>query len=488
MKLHLSPLFTPWTDPVSGVTSYLLAPAAAAPFQQSFYYVNPSVSADGRYYWFYCAFPPAGNHNHGRSLAVADFAAGQIRHFPETQFLDASPAVDPLSGEVYWCCGTEVWRRGPGADDAPVFINRLPDAITRHRRPWRVATHLTMSADRQCLNLDALVGIDCYIGVIPLDGTPVRVWQQFDRCYNHGQFSPVDPDLQLIAQDSATNPATGATRGIDNRLWLIRAGAPAYPLLPASGSGMQGHEWWGGSGERVWYIHYHQGVKFITISDARPGMTDDPPATLVWPSANISHAHTDTRERYLVADFLPPLEPTSQVIFRDRATGGECIIVNFMPYLAPGLNAYHLHPHPQFCLNDEYICYTTLVRGRADVAFVPVADLLERLGLPATKEESPPPRQPSPSSPTSPPPLPTDANSPSVKGCPRSGRGSSAFGAAALGTLNYPVGSRRHPFTEGEFAHAGALVVSGAFTRPRTKPFPPFSRASDSPSVKGWRR
>ncbi|MDR1192326.1 MAG: PEP-CTERM sorting domain-containing protein [Verrucomicrobiales bacterium] len=43
------------------------------------------------------------------------------------------------------------------------------------------------------------------------------------------------------------------------------------------------------------------------------------------------------------------------------------------------------------------------------------------------------------------------ANSPSVKGwTPDGGRGSSAFGALSPATLNYPVGLRRHPFTEGE--------------------------------------
>ncbi|MDR1144846.1 MAG: hypothetical protein LBK71_01760, partial [Verrucomicrobiales bacterium] len=44
-------------------------------------------------------------------------------------------------------------------------------------------------------------------------------------------------------------------------------------------------------------------------------------------------------------------------------------------------------------------------------------------------------------------------NSPSVKGWPRSGRGSSAFGALSLLTLNYP-GAPRHPFTAGELVFA----------------------------------
>jgi len=38
----------------------------------------------------------------------------------------------------------------------------------------------------------------------------------------------------------------------------------------------------------------------------------------------------------------------------------------------------YYHPHPQFVLHDEFICYTTTVRGTLDVALVRVADLVAR--------------------------------------------------------------------------------------------------------------
>lgn len=152
-----SPLTSAWTDPVSGVESRLLT-RHAAPLQQSFYYVNQSFSDDGRFLWIYCAFPPAGNGNQGRSLAVVDFKLQEIRHYPETGFLDASPLVDAATAEVYWCSGVHIWKRGPLAGDEPVLVNRLPQSIARNRRPWRVATHLTFSADRRALNIDAEIG------------------------------------------------------------------------------------------------------------------------------------------------------------------------------------------------------------------------------------------------------------------------------------------------------------------------------------------
>ncbi len=363
-----SPLFTRWTDPVSGVESYILT-QQAAPFQQSFYYTNPSFTRDGRYLWFYCAYPPAGNANQGRSLAVADFQTQEIRVFPETQFLDASPGVDLETGEVYWCMGSEIWKRGPQADQAATLVNRLPASVTLNRRPWRVATHLTFSADRKSLNIDAEIGRQWYVGHAPLDGSEVVIWQEFDRAYNHGQFSPVDSDLQLVNQDSAVDPLTGNCPNYENRMWLIRRGEKAKPIYPTGPK--HGHEWWSADGQHVWYIHYNRGVERVNPKKGEP--------ELMWASDTVSHAHSDATEQYIVADCIPGREVApGRVLFINLKTGREVEIVSDMPYQSEFLRRYHVHPHPQFCREDEYICYTTLVQGRVDVALAPVAKLVER--------------------------------------------------------------------------------------------------------------
>ena len=43
IELAKSNLFTPWTDPDSGVTSYILT-HKVAPVQEAFYFVNESIS------------------------------------------------------------------------------------------------------------------------------------------------------------------------------------------------------------------------------------------------------------------------------------------------------------------------------------------------------------------------------------------------------------------------------------------------------------
>jgi len=368
-RIEQSSLFSRWEDPQSGIESFILS-REAAPFQQSFYYTNPSYTSNGRYLWFYCAFPPSGSANQGRSLAVADFEANEVRVYPETQFLDASPGVDLDSGEVYWCIGSEIWKRGPLASQTAQLVNHLPAEIVRNRRPWRIATHLTFSADRKSLNLDAEIGRQWFVGHVPLDGSEVIVWQEFDRAYNHGQFSPVDPDLQLINQDSAVDPVTGDCPPYENRMWLIRRGETARPIF--STGPKHGHEWWSADGQHVWYIHYNRGVERVNIAAKHE-------PELMWPSDTVSHAHVDATERYIVADCVPGRDTgIGKVIFYNTETQREISIVSHMPYPTEDLRRYHVHPHPQFCRNDECICYTTLVRGRVDVAMVSVAELISK--------------------------------------------------------------------------------------------------------------
>lgn len=374
-SIESSPLFVPWRDPVSGVESLILD-RRVAPLQQSFYYVSPSFSADGRFFWIYCGFPPSGNANQGRSLAVVDFQLQEIRHYPETGFLDASPVVDSATGEAYWCSGLEVWKRGPLASDHPVLVNRFPAALARNRRPWRIATHLTFSADRRALNFDAEIGRQWFAGHFPLDGGEPAVWREFDRPYNHGQFSPADPDLQLINQDSAIDPVTGDSPNYENRMWLLHRYGTAKPIFPdaaASGAAKHGHEWWADDGRHVWYIHYNRGVMRVDPfrSPAQP--------ELIWPSDTVSHAHASADETGVVADYIPgPATGINKVSFLNRRTGREAVIVSQAPYPPEDLRRYHVHSHPRFCLGDRYICYTTTVRGRVDVALVSVDSLLAR--------------------------------------------------------------------------------------------------------------
>jgi hypothetical protein len=282
--------------------------------------------------------------------------------------------VDLATGEVYWANGLEVWKRGPLADDKAELVNRFPKELVEGRLD-HLATHPTFSADGRTINLDARFvradgsAVVC-IGALPLDGSPYELWQRIEgRYFNHSLFSPTDPHVQMLAQEFWKDHAPFDHDLPYHRIWAIRRGGEVRPLLrePVSHSG---HEWWDADGGHVWYVHYRIGIKKVVLETGEEA--------LVWPGA-LSHGHSDATGSYLIADRMDdPVVSDCHVLFRNNLTGRTVEVVNGPP-LAPQLTqCVHLHPHPQFCLGDRYICHTTTVHDRVDVSLVPVSTLLER--------------------------------------------------------------------------------------------------------------
>lgn len=364
-------LFTPWRDPASGVTSYLLT-RRVAPLQQSFYFTNRSMDREGRYLWFYAAFPPGGGAKSGRTLAVADLREGAVRLVPEAMFRDTSPMVDPDTGEVFWCWGYSVYRRRPEPEAPVSLVGALPESVHRNRRGERLATHLTRSADGKELLLDAHLGDEWWTGTMPLDGGPVEHWQSFDRNYNHAQFSPTDPDLTLIAQDHWIDMKSGEYTFYDRRIWTLRRGERARPVFDHTRKLM--HEWWDSDGRHIWYIDRERGTQKVDLQTGE--------VTTVWP-AGTCHSHASLDGQYVVGDIgtYSWRDTGCRVAFFNTETGQAIDIVSALPEPIHSRDHYHIHPHPQFCAGDAWIVYTTTVRGgQADVAMVRVRDLVAATG------------------------------------------------------------------------------------------------------------
>jgi len=369
-----------------------------APIQQTFYFTNKSQAKSGRYLWFYCSYPPSGDASYGRLLGVIDIEEQRIRVFPETQFSEASPMVDAESGWVYWVSQNCIWTRGPSAQDETVKVSEFPGELIKARRPERISTHLTRSADGKYVSIDATIGRTFYIGAAPLDGGKIEIWQEFNSHCNHAQFSPTDPAVQLLARDWWIDIVDGAAswsdvKPPDNHIWLIEKGKEARPLFPGINRNHT-HAWWDADGVHVWYVDYTKGVEKANI---HTGIKET-----VWPNGNnagvspwdpstqdrapgVCHAHCDTQSRYLVGDISPyQWERGCRIAFYNIGTGKEVNIVSDLPLAAltghpRGIyERYHIDPHPQFCTGDEYISYTTTVPGYVTVAFSPVKELAQR--------------------------------------------------------------------------------------------------------------
>jgi hypothetical protein len=366
-ELDTSSLFAEYTDPVSGVRSWILD-RHVAPLQQGFYFVNQPFSGDHRYLWFYAAFPPAPQ----RCLGVVDFHEQAVRLFPETGFSGASPWIHPDTGEAYWAAGASVWRRGPGDDDPVVPVNTVPEEVIAGRHLTRLATHLTISADGREFLIDAIAGRESLIGSLPLDGGDFQLWGRHERFYDHGQFCPSDPDLAMVAEDHFTDPVTGERIRYTDRLWLIRRDEAIRPVFPEPT--IITHEWWDESGECIYAV-------------GAPG--DRPDATWrIDPAtgeASVAcerwhwHAHDWDHGRYFVGDRRGEFYRgcPSSVWFVNTDSGREVAVVSHNPeHFTPG-RQYHIDPHPRFSPDGSWVVFTTTVLGRVDLAIARTADLLE---------------------------------------------------------------------------------------------------------------
>jgi hypothetical protein len=365
-------LFTPIVHPVSGVTMYILT-QKVAPVQEAFYFVNDSMTANGRYLWFYCAFPPSGSAASGRTLGVVDFETGEVRHFPDTQFGEASPYVDIDTGEAYWQSDRYVWKRSPEPNEAAELINQIPDDLIKGRQVMRAATHLTRSANGKEFFIDLGLQMQWLFGSLPINGGDFDLWHRFDRLYNHAQFSPTDPDEILFAEEFHNDPITGLTFPVRNRLWVMRRGEQPRPLHPEPRAGVS-HEWWDPGGKHVWCVWHNETWRVEVAS----GDIE----TVIFPR-HCMHSHSSKDGELIVGDTWDTVNgrffrgmPTG-VHFLNRATGKDVLFCeNPVQDNYAGRN-YHIDPHPRFVCGDKYIVFTTTVRGEVDVALARTQDLME---------------------------------------------------------------------------------------------------------------
>lgn len=370
--LERHPYFKKWTDPESGVVSYILQ-KKAAPFQQSFYFTNSSLSSDEKWLWFYIAFPPSPCKMLG--AVYMDPADPKIYSFPEicihSHEYHGGAMISDEGDKVFFCMGATIWSYKIG--QTPEIVCSLDKGYINNRPLYQLATHISMSSDKKYFLLDGEFGNVWFVAVADIETGNVKILKEFTRRYNHAQFSPTDPKLFSIAQDWWHDKISGQWFTFDHRIWLMDIEQNIYePVSPKDwfGHGTQAcHEFWSKDGHLCW-IDYKKGAfdMDLKMNESRN----------VW-QRPLYHAHCDTTRNLWCADITATDSPKipTKVSFYNSETKKEIDIVTDLP-LPFHDGSYHIHPHPQFSPKDTYIVYTTTVLGSTDVALAPVRDLITR--------------------------------------------------------------------------------------------------------------
>ena len=371
IQLENHPYFTKFTDPESGVESYLLTEKIAG-MCQHFYFSESSVTADGKYLWVRCTNPPSWFQT--LALISLDPQAPFVRLFPQAGIFAGNPCITPEQDGVYYPNADSIYKVDLQGNVQKIF--QLDPDFVRNRFVQNLTTHSTISCDGKYMLLDMRVGGVWYVMRVELATGAYKILNNFARCHNHAQFCPTRPDLFILDQDAWRDNQTGEYFCIDNRIWLMNTeGTQFEPLLPQAFYARSGsevcHDFWSEDGYACW-VDYHLGT-FECDIDTRQ-------ICHVW-KRPICHSHTSPDRQLWVGDQSPYTwkEKPCQVLFYDRQTNREIPIFSALPEPPVFRGRYHVDPHPQFVCGGQYVvCTATEAVPTATVAITPVAPMLEK--------------------------------------------------------------------------------------------------------------
>ena len=369
-------------DPVTEAPHYVLT-TRLAKYQQGFYFVNNSMSNDGRYLWFYVITNPIYD-TYTRNLGYVDFLTDEVVICHDALFDDATPYVDPNTGDVYFAKGKSIYKRSPGKENFAAKLCTL--SIKGYVR--KLATHLTMTSDKKHLFLDInRENFGCIQGLVHMGTGEFTEWSRapIGTNMNHGQINPKDDSLALCAYDSWGDMENGDYHPIPidesgnyQRLWTLTAdgGRKMHPAMHNYAS----HEWWSADGNKIYYCCDNHGIYGI---DIRTG--ED---ITILEGIDPWHAHCTKDESLFVYD-EKKLERyggkwyrgcPAALNFLNRRTGKHLVVVSEMPengHTPENQNYYHIDPHPRFTENEKYIVFTTSELGGCDLGIAIIDELLE---------------------------------------------------------------------------------------------------------------
>ena len=382
-----SSLFEPYTDPESGVVSYVLKYGAPDDNRQSLYFVTKSMTEDGRFLVFMYT---EGNETKGdvgpKHNMVADLKKDKVF---DLGLCKMTPYIDVKNDYMVYADPVEgFFRRDFAKPDVEVKLCDIPEELTSLGTVRRLATHLTLTMDRKKAFLDTEVktpeGKTRYIqGMLDLTTGAWEEWGETPWCCNHGQLNPVNDELAMCAWESAwegLGKAYQDSTGIYPRMWFVRKDGKT--LIPAEARNFASHEIWDDDGKGIsWCGHgsvNEEDEDYVYHMDLATGRQE---AWAKVPGARHNSCSPDGR--YVVTDQAPETWWRGckwRVAFYNRDTDKYVWIYSTRDALRPqnAQSVLHPDPHPHFVMNGRYVISTANnADGHMDLFVTPVDQLIE---------------------------------------------------------------------------------------------------------------
>ncbi len=380
-----SSLFDTFTDPESGVVSYVLRYGAPDDNRQSVYFTAKSLTDDGRYLVFWYT---QGNERKGcgeKRQMLADLKKGKVYDIGPRAMIPFIEAKEDYI--VYGNTEEGFFRRDFARPEEEVKLCGIPSELTSLGKVMSLATHLTLTRDRKKAFLDTHVetpeGKDRYIqGLLNLETGAWETWGETEWICNHGQLNPADDSLALCAWEEAwgeMGSAYMAETGWYPRMWLVRKGSKE--LVPCKTVNFASHEIWDADGKGFsWCCNgdVNDSSQCVYHHDLATG------EETVWAALpGARHNSCSPDGKYVVTDQAPETWWRGcrwRVAFWNRETGKHVWIYSTRDALMPQDNQSKLHPdpHPHFEMDGKYVvCTANNGDGHMDLFLTPVDQLIK---------------------------------------------------------------------------------------------------------------
>lgn len=396
-------LFEAHTDESSGVLSYILK-SEAIPWEnsQSNYFNMRSMTNDERFIFFFGSNKDFSGDS-SREGMILDLKTRKCYRVVGCRF-SCCPYLDPVEDKLYFAVVTDkksakFYRRDLLVDpnkniELATFpvgqLKRTYSQGTTSGPIKRLASHLTLTKDKQKVFLDIRYDDDFFQGLFNLYTGEWEEWGHTNVHLTHGQLNPNCDTLAMCAVDSYTK-----VTGDKSEVPIVYDPDGTYPRIQILGKGWRktmtpdpvenyaSHERWDESGKYVYWCSRGCCIRNLNTNIYEKAFE----------LTKASHCFFSTKREYIAFDDQSPDFYRScnwKVAFYNRSTGKMIYIHTLLPALVskeqikdPTTSSryqnFHTDPHPQFVCNDKYIiCTAQRSDGTIRLSVTPVQQLLDK--------------------------------------------------------------------------------------------------------------